>query len=243
MIKERLEKLKHLEHKEVYLLVGFIILALVLILIKNIIKNTYAYYNYETDPVPIFTSKVGNFSGKGDTSPLDKPTDVNLLYYVQSGIDLKKYDVYDTPPLDVKSNYVLDEKRSNCIPTDGKYEMDGDKTYSIKEDGTVTVKISQDKPKQVVCRIYYSFNLTPYEEKDGDVKIITYIESDTGDIVTVRNNKYYILGDVPSGYTMSYYECDNKNNITTTVNYDTSKGFTFTTTGKNICHAYFDKTN
>ena len=240
MIKERISKLKEkLNFKLIY-----IVICLCFLMGLLYFNTTHAYYNSEIGPVPIFTGKVGNFAGKGDTSPLDQPTDVNLLYYVQSGIDLKQYDIYDTPPLDVKSNYVLDEKRSNCIPTDARYEKYSDKDYSVSEDGTVTIKISQDKPKQVVCRIYYSFNLTPYEEKEGDVKVIIYLQSDTGDIVTVRNNKYYILGDtVPSGYTMTNYECNNTNNIQTEVNYDASKGFTFKTTGKNICHTYFDKTS
>ena len=235
MIKEKLKKL--LDIRIIYIVIGLLVITLFICL-----KNTHAYYNSEIGPVPIFTGKVGNFTGKGDTSPLNQPSDVNVLYYIQNGINLKQYDIYDTPPLDVKSNYVLDEKRSNCIPTDATYQMNGDKTYSIKEDGTVTIKVSENTPKQVVCRIYYSFNLTPYEEKDGDVKVIIYLQSDTGDIVTVRNNKYYILGDtVPAGYTMTDYECNNENNITTEVNYDESKGFTFKTTGKNICHTYFDK--
>ncbi len=235
MIKEKFKKLLNI--RIIYIVIGLLVIILFICL-----KNTHAYYDYEMEPVPIFTGKVGNFTGKGDTSPLDQPSDVNVLYYIQNGTNLKQYDVYDTPPLDVKSNYVLDEKRSNCIPTDATYEMDGDKTYSIKEDGTVTMKVSENTPKQVVCRIYYSFNFTEYEEKDGDVKIIIYLQSDTGDIVTVRNNKYYVLGDtVPTGYTMTDYECNNTNNITTEVNYDASKGFTFTTTGKNICHTYFDK--
>ena len=240
MIKERISKLKEkLNFKLIY-----IVICLCFLMGLLYFNTTHAYYNYSTEPVPIFTGKVGNFTGKGDTSPLDKPTDVNVLYYVQNGLNLKKYDIYDTPPLDVKSNYVLDEKRSNCIPTDATYEMNGDKTYSIKEDGTVTIKVSENTPKQVVCRIYYSFNFTEYEEKEGDVKVIIYLQSDNGDIVTVRNNKYYILGDtVPTNYIMSDYECNNTNNITTAVNYDASKGFTFTTTGKNICHTYFDKTS
>ena len=237
MIKERLKNLLNIK-------VMYIVICLFVIVLFICLKNTHAYYNSEIGPVPIFTGKVGNFTGKGDTSPLDQPSDVNVLYYIQNGLDLKKYDVYDTPPLDVKSNYVLDEKRSNCIPTDATYEKYSDKDYSVSEDGTVTVKISQDKPKQVVCRIYYSFNLIPYEEKEGDVKVIIYLQSDTGDIVTVRNNKYYILGDtVPEGYEMTDYECNNQNNIATEVNYDTNKGFTFKTTGKNICHTYFDKTS
>ena len=238
MIKERISKLKEkLNFKLIY-----IVICLCFLMGLLYFNTTHAYYNSEIGPVPIFTGKVGNFAGKGDTSPLDQPTDVNLLYYVQSGIDLKQYDIYDTPPLDVKSNYVLDEKKSNCIPKSGNgvtYPTD----YSIKEDGTVTIKVSENKPYQVVCRIYYSFNLTPYEEKEGDVKVIIYLQSDTGDIVTVRNNKYYILGDtVPEGYEMTDYECNN-GNIATEVNYDTNKGFTFKTTGKNICHTYFDKTS
>ena len=237
MIKERLDN-KTIKR----ILLGLFVMTVITFAFL-MIKDTHAYYNSEIGPVPIFTSKVGNFTGKGDTSPLNQPSDVNVLYYIQNGINLKQYDVYYTPPLDVKSNYVLDEKRSNCIPTDATYEKYSDKDYSVSEDGTVTIKISQDKPKQVVCRIYYSFNFTPYEEKEGDVKVIIYLQSDTGDIVTVRNNKYYILGDtVPEGYEMTDYECNN-GNIATEVNYDTNKGFTFTTTGKNICHTYFDKTS
>ncbi len=235
MIKERLKKLINIK-------VMYIVICLFVIVLFICLKNTHAYYNYSTGPVPIFNGKVGNFTGKGDTSPLtDRTTDVNLLYYVQNGINLRKYDIYDTPPLDVKNNYVLNDEMSNCIPKESNgvsYPTD----YSINPtDGEVTIKITENKPYQVVCRIYYSFNLTPYEEKDGDIKIITYIESDTGSIVTVRDGKYYIVGDIPSGYTMSYYECDNKDRIQTEITYDETNGFMFKTTGKNICHTYFDK--
>ena len=237
MIKERLDN-KTIKR----ILLGLFVITVITFAFL-MIKDTHAYYNSEIGPVPIFTGKVGNFAGKGDTSPLtDRTTDVNLLYYVQNGLDLKKYDVYDTPPLDVKNNYVLDEKRSNCIPKESEgvtYPTD----YSINPtDGEVTIKITENKPYQVVCRIYYSFNLTPYEEKDGDIKIITYIESNTGSIVTVKDNKYYIVdGEIPKGYVMSSYECDNKDRIQTEITYDETNGFMFKTTGKNICHAYFDK--
>ena len=40
---------------------------------------------------------------------------------------------------------------------------------------------------------------------------------------------------------MSSYECDNLDNVTTEITYDETKGFTYTTTGKNTCYAYFDK--
>ncbi len=206
------------------------------------IKDTHAYYDYESAWTPIFNSKVGNFAGKGDTSNLDKPTDINVMYYIQSGIDLKKYDIYDTPPANIQTNYVLDEKKSNCIPTDATYTKASGRDFSIANDGTVTINVSEGLPKQVVCRIYYSFKLVDYKEKDGDVKVIMYIETEEGDVVTIRDNKKYIVGDtVPAGYKMTYYECNNPNNITTQLSYSETTGITFVTTGKNICHAYFDK--
>ena len=233
MIKERLEKLKHLEHKEVYLLVGFIILALVLILIKNIIKNTYAYYNYETDPVPIFTSKVGNFSGKGDTSPLtDRTTDVNLMFYVQDLMSTSGYYIAPSTPV-LMSGYTLNEKKSNCIPTDATYEKYLEKDYTISDDGTVTVKVSQSKPNQVVCRIYYDLTSAA-----NDILVYALVQNDSGTIK--HNDKTYAFeSELPiSGYTD--YECKNKDTFTF-INYDTSNGFSFKTKGPNVCYVYFNK--
>ena len=205
------------------------------------INQTHAYYSSESGWVPIFTGKVGNFTGKGDTSPItDKNTDINVLYYVQNGLNLKKYDIYNKPPLDVKNNYKLDEEKSNCIPkeTEGATYSD----YSIDENtGKVTINVEEDTPKQVVCRIYYSFNIIPHEPKEGDVRIIIYQESDTGSIADVRNGKYYVVvKNVSSGYTMKDYECDNKDNVETEVEYRNNK-ITYITTGKNTCKVYFDK--
>ncbi len=205
------------------------------------INQTHAFYNYSTDPVPIFTGKVGNFTGKGDTSPItDKNTDINVLYYVQNGLNLKQYDIYNKPPLDIKKNYILDEKKSNCIPKISEGYSYSD--YSIDDaTGKVTINVTEATPKQVVCRIYYSFNIIPHEPKEGDVKIIVYQESDTGSIADVRNGKYYIFSKtIPSGYTMSDYECDNKENVETKVEYRSNK-ITYITTGKNTCKVYFDK--
>ena len=234
MIKEKLKKLLNI--KVIYFVICLFVITLFICL-----KNTHAFYNYESAWVPIFNSKVGNFAGKGDTSPLDKPTDINVMYYFQNGVNLKQYDVYDTPPANIQSNYVLDEKRSNCIPTDATFTKYSNRDFSITSDGTVTIKVSEKTPKQIVCRIYYSFNLVDYKEPDSDVKIVYYIQSDTGDIVTIRDNKKYIVGDtIPTGYTMTYYECDNQDNIKTEIIFDTN-GIKFTTNGKNTCHAYFDK--
>ena len=205
------------------------------------INQTHAFYNYSTDPVPIFTGKVGNFTGKGDTSPItDKNTDINVLYYVQNGLNLKQYDIYNKPPLDVKNNYILDEKKSNCIPKESEGYSYSD--YSIDSTtGKVTINVTEATPKQVVCRIYYSFNIIPHEPKEGDVRIIVYQESNTGSIADVRNGKYYVVvKNVSSGYTMKDYECDNEDNVETEVEYRNNK-ITYITTGKNTCKVYFDK--
>ncbi len=179
-------------------------------------------------------------STTGDTSSISKTSDINVMYYIEDHFNLGQYILYNIPPLDVKNNYKLDKSKSNCIPKESSTVNYPD--YYINDDGRVTINVSEDKPYQVVCRIYYSFNLTPYEIKDGDIRITTYIESETGSIVTIKNNKTYIAdGRIPKGYTMSSYECDNLDNVTTDIIYDETKGFTYTTTGKNTCYAYFDK--
>ena len=188
-------------------------------------NTTHAYYSSETGPVPIFTGKVGNFTGKGDTTPLDRPSDINVLYLVQDVTNPKSYTTMEVPPV-VVSGYIINDKKSNCIPKDGKYEMDGDKTYSIKEDGEVTIKVSQDKPNQIVCRIYYDY------EKDltkDDVIVFALIEDP--------------LGMVVYNYIYDSSSCNNTNNVKTELSYDEEKGFTFKTEGKNICYAYFNKTS
>ena len=68
------------------ILLGIFIL-IIITLISIVIKDTHAYYNYESGWTPIFTSKVGNFAGEGEpvkTGPLtDKDTDVNIIFYTQ----------------------------------------------------------------------------------------------------------------------------------------------------------------
>ncbi len=200
------------------------------------IKDTHAYYNYETGPVPIFTSKVGNFAGKGDTSPLDKPTDVNLMFYVQDITNPKNYTIMENTPALV-SGYIINDKKSNCIPANGIYTMYEDKVYSIAEDGTVTVKVAQDKPNQVVCRIYYDYGKT----LDDDIIVFALKEDDLG--MVIYNGKHYTMADeIPSsGFTYDSSSCNNKDNLKTELSYDESSGFTFKTEGPNICYAYFNK--
>ena len=231
MIKEKIRNLKEkLNFKVIYIVVCLIFLMGLLYFNK-----THAYYDYESGWVPIFNSKVGNFAGKGDTSPLNQPSDVNLLFLVQDITNPKNYTVMEGTPVAV-SGYQVNEKKSNCIPTDGTYQKYGENVYSIASDGTVTVKVSESKPNQIVCRIYYDYgkDLT----KD-DVIVFALKEDPLG--MVIYNNKHYVMSEeIPStGYTYNSSSCKNTD-IATEIGYNVETGFTFKTKGPNICYAYFN---
>ena len=204
-----------------------------LLLINVTINKTHAYYNYEMEPVPIFTSKVGNFAGEGEsvkTGPLtDKNTDVNIIFYTQMPDNANKYKESKYVPA---SGYKINGDKSNCYPAAG-----GDATYdnyTIKEDGTVHIEYTEKaKPTQVVCRLYYD------RDKLSDVIIYAYVENETGDR-KYNDKTYKLYNQVPDGYSMTTYECKSKT-TKTTFTYDTSKGFHIDTTGPNTCYAYFSK--
>ncbi len=220
----------------------FIILILGIgCLIKIVSKDSYAYYSSNNE-IPILSTKIGNFAG-GDTSELEGNTDINLIYYAQDIFEPSKYNVVATPPLEV-SNYKLDEKRSNCIPKVS--ERDGDKVtysdYSIDETtGEVKVIVTEDNLHQIVCRIYYSFELDPYEIFNRDINIVALVESTTN-IVAVKGNKTYALTTIPtSGYKLGSYECTNKDETSQTqITYENGN-LKVDYKAKDLCYVYFDK--
>ena len=229
MIKDKLKKL--LNVKIIYLIVCFLVMVLFICL-----RSTHAYYNYSTGPVPIFTGKVGNFTGKGDTSPLkDRNTDINLLYMVQDITNPRKYTIMEGPPA-VVWGFKVNEEKSNCIPKDATYTMNGNNVFSVDSNGLVKVIVKQGKPNQVVCRIYYDYgkDLT----KD-DVIVFALIEDNLG--MVIYGDKHYTMNEtIPtSGYTYKASSCKNTN-IATEIDYTGGK-FTFKTSGPNICYAYFNK--
>ena len=196
----------------------------------RVISSTHAYYNYEMAPVPIFTSKVGNFAGEGESvkqGPVDKNTDINVIFYMQMPDNANKYKESKYVPA---SGYEINVDKSNCYPTEG-----GDATYdnyTIKEDGTVHIEYTETKPTQVTCRLYYD------RDKLSDVIIYAYIEDENGD--RKYNDKTYKLNNsVPSGYSMTTYECKSKT-AETTFTYDTN-GFHIDTIGPDTCYVYFSK--
>ena len=114
------DKIKNLKLSDKFILIFVLVVALVLVLVKTILKDTHAYYNYEMEPVPIFTSKVGNFAGEGEsvkTGPLiDKDTDVNIIFYTQMPDNPDKYKENKYLPA---NGYELNHEKSNCYPATG----------------------------------------------------------------------------------------------------------------------------
>ncbi len=86
----------------------------------------------------------------GDTSPLDKNTDVNVIFYIQSSDTPTEYYISKYVPA---SGYKVNNVASNCIPTNGSITKYND--YYIDSDGVIRIEYNESKPMQVVCRIYY----------------------------------------------------------------------------------------
>ena len=226
------EKLKNLKLNDKFILMFVLVVALVLVLVKTILKDTHAYYNYDSGWTPIFTGKVGNFAGEGESvkqGPIDKNTDVNIIFYAQMPDNANKYKESKYVPA---SGYEINKEKSNCYPEEG-----GDATYDnyiIKEDGTVHIEYTEkSKPTQVVCRLYYD------RDKLSDVIIYAYVEDENGDR-KYNDKTYKLYNQVPDGYSMKSYECKNKK-VETTFIYDASTGFHIDTDGPNACYAYFSK--
>ncbi len=228
MIKEKLNNLKL--SKGNIIVIAFLAVAIILKL-TNTILDTHAYYNYEMVPVPIFTSKVGNFAGEGESvkdGPLtDKETDVNIIFYTQMPDNAKKYMISKYLPV---TGYKVNEDVSNCYPAAGSEATYN--SYTITSDGYVSIEYEETKPTQVVCRIYYD------RDKLSDVIIYAYIEDSTGDR-KYEDKTYKLNNSVPNGYSMTTYECKSKT-ANTSFTYDSSC-FTVTSAGPDTCYAYFSK--
>ena len=227
-----LDKLKSIKLSKGSIIVIAFVAVAILLKLTNAILDTHAFYNYEMAPVPIFTSKVGNFAGEGESvkdGPLtDKETDVNIIFYTQMPDNKDKYMISKYLPV---TGYKVNEDVSNCYPAAGSEATYN--SYTITSDGYVSIEYEETKPTQVVCRIYYD------RDKLSDVIIYAYIEDTSGD--KKYNGKTYKLNNsVPSGYNMTTYECKSKT-ANTSFTYDATNGFTVTSAGPDTCYAYFSK--
>ncbi len=232
--------IKNLNYRKIAL--GLIAIA-VISLVAWGLKDTHAFYSTSTE-LKVFSTTIGNFAGGGDTSTLEKNTDINVLYYVQDIFNTTKYNVVANAPANSKQ-YKLDEKRSNCIPKESSNSGDtvSYSDYSIDEaTGEVKLTVTEDKIHQIVCRIYYSFEIETYETFNRDVNVVALVESTEGTIVTIKNGKAYSLQEIPtSGYKIGNVECTNKDEATKTkINYENGN-LQVDYKVKDLCYVYFDK--
>ena len=196
------------------------------------LNQTHAYYNYEMAPVPIFTSKVGNFAGEGETvkdGPLSgKSTDVNVIWYTQMPDNPKKYKENKEVPV---TGFTLNQDISNCYPKNNQEGTTYNPDYTISEDGTVDITVSETKPNQIVCRLYYD------RDKISDVIVYAYIQDASGDR-EYEGSKYKMSSTIPTDKILEGYKCSNEK-VATNIGYTDETGFTIDTTGPNTCYAYF----
>ena len=213
--------IKYLENKKSLLVIIVLSVIVFITIFKVIIKETHAYYNYDSGWVPIFTGKVGDFSGgKLDPSPYEGEGDINIIVYQSDGA---AYHIIDKIPV---AGIVLNQKKSTCTPNTATYS-----DYSIDREGLLKLKVKEGIPNQITCRIVYDLT--------SDVIVYAYMEDASG-TEKYGTKTYTLVDSIPTSYTYSGYRCT-KDDIQTDLDYDTSKGFHFKTTGPNTCFAYFNK--
>ncbi len=224
--------INNLENKKIFILITILSIVVFITLYKLVMKETHAYYNYEMEPVPIFTGKVGNFAGEGESvkdGPLsNKSTDVNVIWYTQMPDNPKKYKENKEVPV---TGFNLNQDISNCYPKDNEEGTTYNPDYTISEDGTIDVTVSETKPNQIVCRLYYD------RDKISDVIVYAYIQDASGDR-EYEGNKYKMSSTIPTGKTYVGYKCSNAS-VATNIGYTDTDGFTIDTDGPNTCYAYF----
>ena len=237
MIKEKLKNLKL--SKGSIIVIAFVALALILKL-TNAILDTHAYYNYESGWIPIFTGKVGNFAGSGESvkqGPVNEESDVNVIFYTQVSSDTKKYKERKFMPI---GGYVLNSEASNCYPAKGnEVTYDGDSYYKVNEDGSISIKYTETKPTQVTCRLYYDIDTSNNNNIDGDISVYAFIK-DTNGLKEYNGGKYKFTSIVDKTWNLDGHECDFENNITK-FDYTSDVGFSISSVGPNVCFAYFSK--
>lgn len=132
-------------------------------------------------------------------------------------INLKLYMEGDNGEYNLASSipligYILNNEKTKC-PAE----------YTIKNN-----EIMITTNEIVTCKFYFD------QIADADIKVNIMLENDDG--------SYTVSEIIPAyGYSYKEYSCDNTN-IITNINYNSeSRTFSFVTTGKNVCNAYFNK--
>ena len=217
------EKLKNIEVKKIYM---GITLFLLLVIVAIAIKGTHAFYN-NTATIPFVNAKIGDFLNP-TTGNIDRTSDINLIYYIESQEGSNNYILAAGPP---GINYTLDTTASNCTPRKTT-NLATYSNYSITEDGNVTVTVSENTPNQVVCRLFYKRNnlsdITMYMLEENDYGTIAY-----------NNRKYSLTETIPTTtHKYNTYRCVNNG---ATITYSEDTGLNVTQTKPDTCYLYFNK--
>ncbi len=220
------ERENNLKFKKVIVLV-----LLVTTVFVTLNKYTHAYYNVETEWTPIFNSKVGDFASDGEkvkTGPIEKHTDVNVIFYTETPNSENRYVESKGIPV---TNYVVNKELSNCYSKD-KEEGTTYNSYTINSEGLIDIEVEENKPNQIVCRIYYD-----YENNNNlDVIVYAYLQDING-TRKYNGNNYKIINTIPDNVTFIDFTCNNKE-IETNIKYENNT-LDIESIGPNICKAYF----
>ncbi len=218
---------KKLYEKRVVITCGILLLGVVFTLISMTLKNSYAYYGTSNE-LEIMKTTIGNFAGDGEivkNGPIEKSTDVNVIFYAQTPTTKNRYKETKIIPV---TNYQINEELSNC------YVSDGTSKYTIDEDGTIDIDITESKPNQIVCRMYYDY----VNENNLDVIVYAYMQDING-TKSYNNNKYKLVNNIPDNSTLDGFTCNNKS-VSTNITY-VDNNIVIDSSGPNICQVYFRK--
>ena len=211
--------------KEKVIIISLIVIVMITV-ISKVIKNSYAYYG-NSNELEIMKATIGDFAVE-ELSQEKLKYDIDLVLYMEDAETKYRYHIVQNTPV---MGYEVNKEKSECNPKDASYS-----NYTIKDDGTIVINVSEEIPNKIVCKIYY--------DKIKSADIITYalVEDEKG-YKEYNGKKYIVVNSIPSEeeYTYDTSRCLD-NNITTSVIYDTNtKSFNYTTDGMNTCYAYFNK--
>ena len=219
-----IEKLKNNKIKAIS---STLLVITIFILLMTTLKDSYAYYN-NSNELKILSTKVGDFAGDGELAKngaIAKNTDINVIFYAQTPTTKNRYKETKIIPV---TNYQINQELSNC------YSLEGKSKYSISLDGTIDVDITESKPNQVVCRMYYDY----VNENNLDVIVYAYIQ-DVNGTKSYGDNKYKLVNTIPDNSTLKGFTCNNKS-VSTNITY-VENNIVIDSPGPNICQAYFSK--
>ena len=206
------------------LLIGILILGL-LCMLKTLSNNSYAYYANSKD-LAIIKSTIGEFASKEENPEKAMSADISVNIYMQDQNDSSTYNLVNYIPI---SGYTVDQKKSGCSPKSSI-------TFSGFTYGNRNIKfnVQENKPNQIICRIYYQKDL------NSDITIYALVKDNDYGTKEYGGNKYRFINKTPdSTYDFKGYECSNAS-AKTVVTFTNNK-LGFTTTKPNTCYAYFEK--